>query len=457
MEMANPPRHGRRRATLAALSLPMLLAALGTSSANVALPALQAGFGAPFASVQWVVLAYLLTVSSTVVTAGRLGDLFGRRRLLLAGIALFTCASVACATAPSLAMLIAARAMQGLGAALMMALSMALVYDTVAKEQAGTAMGLLGTMSALGTALGPSLGGALLDQFGWQAVFLINVPVGLAALCLACRYLPRIETPAQRQGVDWLGMLLLAATLSGYAYAMTSGHAVLLLAAASGLVLLIAHAKRAAAPLIPLSLLRTRSIGAACAMSALVTTVVMATLVIGPFYLGGALHLRAAQTGLVMACGPLVAALAGIPAGRLVDRLGSGRIVLLGLAIMLCGCVAMLASPMLYPVASYVGAIAILTAGYALFQAANNTAVMAQVQAEQKGVASGLLNLARNLGLISGASLMGALYALGKNASEGMQYGIAGAAGLTAAALALAIAGRPAIKAAAHTVHAGRS
>src|SRR4030088_2417510 len=178
------------RWALASLSLSMLLASLGTSIANVALPTLAQAFSASFQEVQWIVLAYLLTITALIVRAGRLGVITGRRRLLLAGIFLFTTASVLCGLAPTLWLLIAARAAQGVGAAIMMALTMAFVGETVPKQQTGSAMGLLGTMSAIGTALGPSLGGVLIAGLGWRALFLVNVPLGIVAFLLAYRYLP---------------------------------------------------------------------------------------------------------------------------------------------------------------------------------------------------------------------------------------------------------------------------
>src|SRR5436190_7520539 len=166
---------------LASLSLSMLLSSLGTSIANVALPTLAQAFNASFQDVQWVVLAYLLAITTLIVSVGRVGDIAGRRRLLLAGIFLFTLASALCGVAPSLWLLIAARAAQGLGAAIMMALTMAFVGETVPKDRIGSAMGLLGTMSAMGTALGPSLGGFLIAALGWQTIFLVNVPLGVLA------------------------------------------------------------------------------------------------------------------------------------------------------------------------------------------------------------------------------------------------------------------------------------
>ena len=202
------------RWALAGLSLSMLLSSLGTSIANVGLPTLAQAFNASFQQVQWIVLAYLLAITTLIVSVGRLGDIVGRRRLLLAGIGLFTAASVLCGLAPTLWLLIGARAVQGLGAAIMMALTMAFVGETVPKAKTGSAMGLLGTMSALGTALGPSLGGVLIAGPGWRGIFLVNLPLGILAFILAQRTLPadRRGTRTDGAGFDKLGTLLLALT-----------------------------------------------------------------------------------------------------------------------------------------------------------------------------------------------------------------------------------------------------
>ena len=176
------------RWALASLSLSMVLPSLDTSIAHAGLPTLARAFEASFAQVQWIVLAYLLAITTLIVSVGRLGDLVGRRRLLLVGIGIFTGASLACGLASTLGWLIAARAVQGLGAAIMMALTVALVADTVPQARTGRAMGLLGSMSALGTTLGPSLGGVLIASVGWQAIFLVNVPLGIISLLLAWRY-----------------------------------------------------------------------------------------------------------------------------------------------------------------------------------------------------------------------------------------------------------------------------
>ncbi|MFK4225570.1 MFS transporter [Streptomyces sp. NPDC019890] len=450
------------RWALASLSLSMLLSSLGTSIANVGLPTLAQAFTASFQEVQWIVLAYLLAITTVIVSVGRLGDITGRRRLLLAGIFLFTVASVLCGVAPTLWLLIAARVAQGLGAAIMMALTMAFVGETVPKAKTGSAMGLLGTMSAIGTALGPSLGGALIAGLGWRAIFLINAPLGILTFLLAHRYLPvdRREPRTDRAGFDHVGTLLLALTLAAYALAMTMGrgsfgslNVALLLAAAFGVGLFVRAEARAASPLIRLAVFREPALSASLAMSALVSTVMMATLVVGPFYLSRTLGLDEALVGLVLSVGPLVTALTGVPAGRIADRLGAQRMTIVGLISMAAGsCILSMTSATL-GIFGYIAPIVVTTVGYAVFQTANNTAVMKDVRPDQRGVISGMLNLSRNLGLVTGASVMGAVFALASATTDvttarpeavatGMRVTFAVAAILIVVALTIAVGSR---------------
>jgi EmrB/QacA subfamily drug resistance transporter len=447
------------RWALASLALSMLLSSLGTSIANVGLPTLAQAFNASFQQVQWVVIAYLLAITTVIVSVGRLGDVTGRRRLLLAGIFLFTLASSLCGVAPTLWLLIAARAAQGLGAAVMMALTMAFIGETVPKEKLGAAMGLLGTMSAIGTALGPSLGGVLIAGLGWRGIFLVNVPLGILTFVLAHRYLPvdRPGAKTDRNGFDPMGTLLLALTLAAYALAMTMGRGhfgplnmVLLLAAALGAGLFVLAETRAASPLIRLAMFRDPGLSASLAMSALVSTVMMATLVVGPFYLSRAFGLDAALVGLVLSVGPIAAALAGVPAGRIADRFGAERMAIVGLVGMAAASFTLSMMPVAFGLPGYIAPIVAITVGYALFQTANNTAVMADIRADQRGVISGMLSLSRNLGLITGASVMGAVFALASQANDittahpaaaanGMRTTFAVAAILIIVALAIAV------------------
>ncbi|HYG82658.1 MAG TPA: MFS transporter [Pyrinomonadaceae bacterium] len=450
------------RWALAGLSLSMLMPSLDTSIANAGLPTLAQAFDASFQAVQWIVLAYLLAITALIVGVGRLGDIVGRRRLLLAGIHLFTVASLLCGVAPTLWLLIAARAAQGLGAAVMMALAVALVGETVPKTKTGSAMGLLGTMSALGTTLGPSLGGVLIAGLGWRTIFLVNVPLGILNCLLAHRYLPadRRGPKTDRAGFDNVGTLLLALTLAAYALAVTVGrgrfgplNTALLLSAVVGVCLFVLAEARAASPLIRLAMFRNPVLSAGLTMSTLVSTVMMATLVVGPFYLSRGLGLRAALVGLALSVGPLVAALTGVPAGRIVDRFGAGRMTVAGLGGMAAGSFILSVMPARSGVAGYVAPLVVITAGYALFQAANNTAIMTDTRPDQRGVISGMLSLSRNLGLITGASVMGAVFALASATTDittarpeavaaGMRVTFAVAAVLIVVALAVAVGSR---------------
>ncbi|TGQ69373.1 MFS transporter [Mesorhizobium sp. M00.F.Ca.ET.186.01.1.1] len=405
---------------LASLSLATLQASLGTSIASVGLPSLMQAFGASFQSVQWVVLAYLLAITTLIVSAGRLADMLGRRPLLLGGIALFSFASVFSGLAPTLWLLIAARAVQGLGAALMMALTLAFVAETVSKERTGSAMGLLGAMSAIGTTLGPSLGGLLIAGPGWRSIFLINVPLGMLTFAMAWRALPaRPRAPqAARSKFDAAGTVLLALTLAAYALAMTLGRGNfgvlnigLLVAAGIGAVLFAVAQSKARSPLIRLASFRDLRLSASLAMSLIVATVMMATLVVAPFYLARGLGLDAAMVGIVLSTGPLISALSALLAGRLTDRFGAGRMMVAGLLGLAAGTWLLSLAMVSLGIASYVVPITVTCFGYALFQTSNNAAVMGGVGASERGVISGLLNLSRNLGLITGASLMGAIFA----------------------------------------------
>jgi MFS family permease len=241
---------------------------------------------------------------------------------------------------------------------------------------------------------------------------------------------------------------------------MTIGHGdfgminvALLSAAAFGAGLFVLAERSVPSPLIQLTMLRDPMLSAGLAMSALVMTVIMVTFVVGPFYLSGALALDAGRVGLVMSVGPIVGALTGVPAGRVVDRLGAHRMTVIGLVGMAAGCSLLAAMPVAFGIPGYIAPLVVVTASYALFQAANNTAVMADARPEQRGVISGVLNLSRNLGLITGASVMGAVFAFGSSTTDvttaspeavatGMRTTFAVGAALILAALAIAVAGR---------------
>ena len=225
-QVSIPARQSSGRWALTGLSLTMLMPSLATSTANVALPSLARAFAASFQAAQWIVLAYLLTVTALVVVAGRLGDVIGRRRLMLCGILVFASGSLLCGLAPDLELLIAARVVQGGEAAVMMALTMAFVSAIAPAERTARTMGLLGTTAAVGTTLGPALGGVLITWGGTTAVFFINLPLAAVAIAIVGRTLPQDphRDASKSPRFDLFGMALLIASLTGYALALTIGR-----------------------------------------------------------------------------------------------------------------------------------------------------------------------------------------------------------------------------------------
>lgn len=433
-----------------------LLASLGISIASVAMPTLAQAFSVSIPAVQWVALVYLVSVTTAIVTAGWLGDLLGHRRLLIVGFGIFAGASMLCAAAPTLTVLIAGRAVQGVGGAILMALPISMARESVARDRVGSAMGLLGTMSAIGTALGPSLGGTMIAIFGWRSAFWLLAAVGatLAGICLAAMPTTVSGMKASRDGWDWPGALLFAVALLGYAAAMAGlDSRIMPPLAVAAIIAFVVVESRAASPLVPLSLLADRATSTALGLNVIVATVMMSTLVVGPFYLSLGAHLEVAMVGIVMAFGPVVAAFSGVPAGRATDRFGSRRVLLAGLVLIVVGLLGLAMLPRLFGVAGYVGALALLTPGFQMFLAANNTAAMATVPEERRGTMSALLGLSRNLGFMTGASAMAALFAMAAGTGAAKELSAAAvadaftstfllAAGLTMLALVLALFSR---------------
>lgn len=370
MEQVQPHVSERTRPAITiTLALSMLLASLGTSIANIALPTLAQAFSAPFAQVQAVVVAYLAALTVFVMIAGRLGDSYGLKPMLMAGLGLFAVASLLCAVATSLWLLVGARILQGIGAAFLMTLSMALMRESAGKARVGCAMGMLGTVSALGTALGPPLGGLLIPLAGWRSIFWVPIPLAVIALLLAFAMLPAVP-------------------------------------------------RREKAPVAVLRSAPDRSLLPNLLVNFLVAAVMMTTLVVGPFYLGLGLGLTETRVGLVMAVGPVISIASGVPSGRLVDLWGSGRVLVVGLVLLAAGAFLLAVLPAMAGVTGYVLSILVLTPGYQLFQAANNTAALADTPQDRRGTVSGLLSLSRNIGLIAGASVMGTVFAFGAGTED---------------------------------------
>lgn len=403
--------------TIPALVLTTVTAALAMSIANVALPRLASDFGVSMATSQWVTLSYLLASTVLIVLIGRLADMWGRGRVLLAGIGLFAAASLGAGLTPGFWELVAARALQGVAAAAMTALPMAMVRETVPAGRVGRTMGLLGSSMAVGMALGPTLGGFVVGGAGWRWVFFLLVPLAVGALSLAVAGLPHAPSGQGGRGrFDTFGLATMAIVLASYSLAVTlrpggiAGTIGLLALAAIAGAAFLAVERRAAAPLVDLGLVRDAGLLPGLALAFLVAFIMMTFTVVPPFYLTQGLGLESGAMGLAMAAGPVVAILAGVPSGRLVDRIGPARVAMLGLALLTAAALGFVTVPALLGLAGFLVFAVTLTPGNQLFMAANNTDVMARAGGAHQGSVSGMLNLARNLGFVSGTPVMGVVY-----------------------------------------------
>ncbi|MGN8039688.1 MFS transporter [Chitinophaga sp. 22321] len=305
---AEPPqrRTWAVKAAVIGISLILFMVNLDTSIVIVGLPVLMKALQASFAAAQWVVLSYMLLLTALIAGAGRLGDIFGKKKLYLLGIALFTLASLGCGIAPGIGTLIACRALQGIGAAFCLSLSFALAGDLVPKAHLGRTMGWLTMMVPLGIASGPTCGGILVSTLGWQSMFLVNIPIGILAYGLVRKYVP-VTAKGNPQQTDWTGMILLAAVLVCYCLGMTfmedqglwSQPVLLLLAGfTGGLVLFVRYEKRVKQPFLDMRLFRNPLLSASLIAALLVYTVIMATVVLLPFYLTNEGHYTPLETGV---------------------------------------------------------------------------------------------------------------------------------------------------------------
>ena len=411
---------------------------LDASVVTLAFPALQRQFGVGLAGVQWVSLAYLLALVALLVPVGRWSDRYGRKLVYLYGFVVFTAASAACGLAPSLPALIALRVVQAAGAAMLQANSVALVATSAPLGRRRAALGIQAAAQALGLALGPVAGGLLVASAGWRWVFLVNVPVGVAAVAAGWFLLPRTRQRAARQRADPAGMALLAATATGTLVAVSAvsglglptaglaGFAVLAVLAGAGLTW---WEQRAAAPLVDLPVLAGSGIAPLLAGALCAYLVLFGPLVLFPQVLtahGGSV----ARAGLMLTALPAGFGLAAVAAERILPARWPDRYRCVGGGLLSSGCAAALAIPA--PAAVTVAWLGLLGAGLGTYIPANNTAIMAAVPPQQVAAAGGMVNMARGLGTALGVAVVTlALHATARLGQAG--------AGLTAAMAALAV------------------
>ncbi|WP_405979767.1 MFS transporter [Streptomyces sp. NBC_00158] len=411
-----------RRTALAVLSTGMLMTVLDGSIVTVAMPAIQEDLGFSPAGLSWVVNAYLIAFGSLLLLAGRLGDLIGRRRMFLAGTAVFTAASLLAGFAASPALLIAARFLQGVGSATASAVSLGILVTLFpgARERAG-AIAVFSFTGAAGASLGQVLGGVLTDALDWHWIFFINLPIGIAALLAALPALPADRGLGLRAGADVPGAVLVTAGLMtgiyavvrveeyGWTSAHTLGLGALSLALLAGFALRQAKART---PLMPLRILRSRTVAGANLVQVLMVAALFSFQVLVALYLQQVQGYGAAETGLAML--PAALAIGGISLGgaaKLIARFGERRVLLTGLVLLVAGLALLTRLPVRADYVTDLLPVMLLASGFGLALPALTTLGMSGADERDAGLASGLFNTTQQIGMALGVAVLSTLAA----------------------------------------------
>ena len=411
--------YSRKWHVMAAVAMGIFLATIDGSIVNLALPTLVRDLQADFPTVQWVVLAYLLTLATLLLSVGRLADMLGKKAIYTLGFVIFTAGSVLCGLSPSIYWLIGFRVLQAVGAAMILALGAAIVTEAFPPSERGKALGLIGSAVSIGIVVGPTLGGILIDAFSWHAIFFVNLPVGVAGTLMSMRFVPDIR-PIGRQRFDFLGAFLLCASLLCLLFGLTVGQQlgfgdsriVMLFAGfVAFIAAFIAVELRARQPMIDLRLFRNQLFSVNL-LTGFITFVALAgSLFLMPFYLENALGYGTRQVGLLMASVPIGLGVTSPISGSLSDRFGTRRIAAIGLAALLLSYLLLSTLATDTSAIGFILRFAPLGIGMGIFQSPNNSAVMGTAPRERLGVASGLLAITRTVGQTTGIAVLGAVWA----------------------------------------------
>jgi EmrB/QacA subfamily drug resistance transporter len=411
--------YSRKWYVMAAVAMGIFLSTIDGSIVNVALPTLVRAFHTEFAVVQWVVLAYLLTVTTLMLSMGRLGDMMGKKPLYATGFVIFTVGSVLCGLSPTIYGLIGFRVLQAIGAAMMMALGMAIVTEAFPPSERGKALGIMGSMVSIGIVVGPVLGGILIDALSWHWIFFVNLPIGIVGSLMVARFVPVLK-PAGGQRFDYLGAFTLFISLIAFLLALTLGQQVgfaeirilsLFAVWFLFLVIFLAIEWKSSQPMIELSLFQNRLFSINLITGFIVFVSMAGTIILMPFYLEDVLGYDPRSVGLLLAIVPIALGVTAPIAGSLSDRIGTRPITVIGLLVLLVGYYAVSTLDIRTNALGYILRFLPIGIGMGVFQSPNNSAIMGAAPRARLGVASGLLSITRTLGQTSGIALMGALWA----------------------------------------------
>jgi EmrB/QacA subfamily drug resistance transporter len=400
------------------VGLGVFMGTLDMSIVNISLPTLVEQLQTKFATVQWVVLGYALVITSTMLGAARLGDMYDKKKLYNGGLVVFTIGSLLCGLSPNIGWLITFRVIQGCGAMITQVLGIAIIVEAFPPFERGRALGLVGSIASVGISLGPAIGGLIIGLLGWRWVFLLNVPIGILAFLAGLRFLVSKPPRQVNQSFDGTGALILLITLSCFALAMTIGQNLgfrntavlaLLIISIVAMVLFLTIEKKVKHPMVDLSLFRNIPFSLNL-MVGFLSAVPLSGVFLIPFFLQLVKHYSPQQVGLIMMVTPVAVGLIAPISGTLSDRYGTRGISMIGLLILAGGCLSISTLNSDVGVLGYLLRVCPLGIGLGLFLSPNNSAIMGAAPTERLGVASGLLSLTRSLGQTIGMPIMGTIF-----------------------------------------------
>ncbi len=411
--------YSRKWFVMVAIGMGIFLGTIDGSIVNAALPTIVEDLDSTFAAVQWVVLGYLLTLATLTLGVGRLGDMVGKRPIYTAGFGLFTLASVLCGLAPSVVWLVAARIVQGAGAAMIFALGFAILTEAFPPEERGRALGVAGSLVSIGVALGPALGGLIIDVLSWHWIFFVNLPVGIIGTWTAYRFVPAVPPPGG-QRFDFVGagvfFVALSSLMLGLTLGQSRGFGDPLIIGLIGLglvaaVVFVAVERRIDQPMLDLAIFSNRMLTVNLFTGWLTFIGLVGLLFLAPFYLQDVLGYDTRTMGMLLAVAPICLGLVAPISGNLSDRVGPRPILVVGLAILVVAYLGLTTLSTTTTGLTWALLMIPVGVGMGTFQSPNNSAVMGAVPHHRLGVTSGMLTITRITGQITGIAVMGTLWA----------------------------------------------
>jgi EmrB/QacA subfamily drug resistance transporter len=409
----------RRWWTLAAMCFALFMIMLDNTVVNVALPSIQDDLGASLSGLEWTVNIYTLTFAVLLVTGGRLGDIFGRRRMFLLGVVVFALSSAAIGFAPGQGWLVAFRAVQGAGAAFMMPATLSIITVTFPAEERGKAIGTWAGVSALALAIGPVVGGALTEYVSWRAIFFLNLPVAVGAVAVTLFATRESRDESQRHTIDWAGIGALSVGLTALVLALVEGNAwgwgsasivALLATAVIGLTAFALVEPRVREPMVDLSLFHSKTFLGANAVGFIVSFAMLAMFFFLALYMQNILGYSAVQAGVRFLPSTLMIVLIAPLAGRLADRVGPRPLIVTGLSLTTFALFLQTRITVDTGYGLLLPAFVVMGIGMALVMSPMSTAAMNSVPPEKAGVGSGVLSMSRMVGGTFGVAAIGALF-----------------------------------------------